>query len=171
MTHSFQDMSLDFFECNPFYTIGRDWFALTAQKPDGKVNTMTAGWGGFGMMWGKPCSFVVVRDSRYTMEFLDEADRFSMTFFEGKSGHMMLKYIGSVSGRDEDKIKNARLKVDYYEDVPYLDDGKIIFICRKMFKGPLDPEDFTDIGIDSEFYKDKDYHKLYIAEVERFMAR
>ncbi len=170
MNHTFQDMSLEYFECNPFELIAKDWFAVTAER-DGKVNTMTAGWGGFGTMWGKPCVFVVVRDSRYTKEFMDDADRFSMTFFEGKTGKMVLKYLGSVSGRDEDKFKNANLGVDYHNGVPYLDDGKVVFICRKMFCAPMEPESFLDENIAPDWYPEGDYHNLYIAEVEQFLAR
>ena len=170
MAHSFQDMSLDYFECNPFNTIGQDWFAITAKKGD-KVNAMTAGWGGMGAMWGKSCVFVVVRKSRYTKEFMDASDRFSITFFPDKKGKGLLKYLGSVSGRDEDKLSVARVGVDYYEDVPYIDAGKIVLICRKMFCAPLEKSGFLDAEIDPKWYADGDYHDLYIAEVERFMAR
>ena len=170
MAHSFQDMSIDYFECNPFNTIGQDWFAIMAGDENGS-NAMTAGWGGMGVMWGKNVFFVVVRRSRYTHEFLDKHDRFSITFFPDKKGRMLLKYLGSVSGRDEDKVKNSRTTIDYDDGVPFLDEGKIVFICKKMYRGAIDPEDFLDSAIDAEWYKDGDYHDLYIGEVEKFMAR
>ena len=81
--HSFQEITSDVMEINPFKVIGQDWFLLTAEK-DGKVNTMTAAWGGLGVMWGKNVAYVVVRDSRYTKEFIDGAERFSMTFLDEK---------------------------------------------------------------------------------------
>lgn len=90
--------------------MARNGFALTAEK-DGKVNTMTAGWGGLGVMWGKNVAFVVVRDSRYTKEFIDSSDSFSLTFFENTPDNKkMLSYIGSTSGRDEDKSQMQTLR-------------------------------------------------------------
>ena len=63
---------------NPFQMIGKDWLLITAKKGD-KVNTMTASWGGVGVMWGKPVAYLVIRDSRYTKEFVDAGDRLSVS--------------------------------------------------------------------------------------------
>lgn len=167
--HSFQEISSDLMEINPFKAIGQDWFLLTAEK-DGKVNTMTASWGGLGVMWGKNVAYVVVRDSRYTKEFMDGAERFSMTFLD-ENYRAAMKYLGAVSGRDEDKIHNARLHVDYDHDVPFIDEGNMVFICKKMFLAPMKPESFIDSTLDEQWYSTKDYHNLYIAEIEHFLAR
>ena len=43
----------------------RQGFLLTAQK-DGKVNTMTVGWGALGVMWGKDVMITSVRPERYS---------------------------------------------------------------------------------------------------------
>ena len=80
-----------------FAELGRDWALITAQK-DGKVNTMTAAWGGIGVMWGKDVAFVVVRPTRYTKEFLDAGDTFSLSFLPAEH-KKTLSYFGSVSGR------------------------------------------------------------------------
>lgn len=171
MKHSFQPMDLNFFECNPFEKIGTDTFAITATK-DGKVNTMTAAWGGLGVMWGKKVAYIVVRDSRYTKEFLDASDRFSMTFFDKQDKNkMILKYIGTVSGRQEDKIKNANLTIDYENGTPYIDEGNLIFICKNLYRAPMPASDFLDAAIDEKWYSNKDYHNLYIAEIETMLAR
>jgi hypothetical protein len=68
-------------EQNPFKLIGQDWMLITAEK-DGKVNTMTASWGGFGVMWAKNVAYIVMRPQRYTKEFVDNSDTFSLTFFD-----------------------------------------------------------------------------------------
>ena len=44
-------------------------------------------------------------------------------------------------------------------------------ICRKMFMAPMKPEDFIDDTIDGQWYSTKDYHNMYIAEIEHFLAR
>ncbi len=63
---------------NPFHMIGKEWMLVTAEK-DGKVNTMTASWGGVGIMWGKPVAYVFIRPQRYTKEFIDGTDTFSLS--------------------------------------------------------------------------------------------
>lgn len=67
-----------------------------------KCNTMTASWGGLGVMWSKNVAFVVVRPQRYTKEFLDAEPAFSLSFL-GDEHRKALSYLGSVSGRNEDK--------------------------------------------------------------------
>ena len=95
----------------PFEMIGKDWMLITAQK-DGKVNTMTASWGGMGVIWNKNVAFVFIRPSRYTKEFVDNTDSFSLSFF-GEEYKDKLTYLGRTSGRDENKIEKAGLTVTH----------------------------------------------------------
>ena len=57
---------------NPFELIGKDWMLISAGTAE-KWNTMTASWGGVGVMWGKPSATCYIRQSRYTKTFV--ADR------------------------------------------------------------------------------------------------
>ena len=77
--HAFQKVDIDQFEVNPFDKIGKDWMLVTAGNEE-KANTMTASWGGMGVMWGKNVVFVFIRDSRFTKEFIDREGRFSLSF-------------------------------------------------------------------------------------------
>ena len=167
--HSFQPISLSELELNVFKTIGEEWMLVTAEK-DGKTNTMTASWGGIGVLWGKNVAYVFIRESRYTKELIDSSDTFSLSFFRGYNKRE-LKYLGAVSGRDEDKIKNARFSVDYLNGTPYIDEATSVLICRKMAAQPISKEFFLDSNIDSTWYKDGDYHVMYVAEITDFLAR
>ena len=171
--HKFQPYPADLLELNPFTKIGTEWMAVTAG--DGKkVNTMTASWGTIGVLWGKNVVSIFIRDSRYTKEFIDKQDTFSLTFFDmqNKENKLALKYFGAVSGRKEDKIADAKMHVDYASDgTPYIDEGNLVLICRKMSATKILPEQFIDDAIDSTWYKDKDYHTMYIAEVTEILAR
>ncbi len=168
--HSFQPIPSELFELNPFEKIGKDWMLVTAEK-SGKPNTMTASWGGFGVMWGKNVAYIVVRESRYTKEMIDGSDTFSLSFLNHKEYKSTLKYLGVISGREEDKIRNARLHVDYSNQTPYIDEASMVIICKKMFAQPVAPENFTDASIDETWYKDKNYHTLYIGEIVEILAR
>ena len=63
---------------NTFDMIGKDWLLLTAEK-DGKVNTMTASWGGVGILWNKKVAYIFVRPQRYTKEFIDSNEKLSIS--------------------------------------------------------------------------------------------
>ena len=64
------------------------------------------------------------------------------------------------------------MHVDYASDgTPFIDDGNLVLICRKMSATKILPEQFIDDTIDSTWYKDKDYHTMYIAEVTEILAR
>lgn len=106
---AFETVKIDAFMENPFTLIGKQWMLITAEK-DGKVNTMTASWGGLGEIWEQSAAYIVVRPQRYTKEFLDAADTFSLTFFE-ESYRKTLSYLGTVSGREEDKIAKPGLTI------------------------------------------------------------
>ena len=111
--HAFQKVDFDQFEVNPFDKIGKDWMLVTAGNEE-KANTMTASWGGMGVMWGKNVVFVFIRDSRFTKEFIDREGRFSLSF-PSEEYRKEMKFLGTVSGRDEDKIKEAGVHVAYHD--------------------------------------------------------
>lgn len=167
--HSFQELDFAQMELNPFEKIGKDWMLVTAGNEE-KVNTMTASWGGVGVMWGKNVVFVFVRDSRYTKEFIDREGRFSLSFPSDQYRKEM-KFLGSVSGRNENKIEEAKVHVGYYDGVPYIDEGNLILICRVMSCTPIKKEDYIDAAIDGQWYASGDYHNMYVAEITHLMAR
>lgn len=154
---------------NPFKLIGKEWMLITAQK-DNKVNTMTASWGGLGIMWAKEVAIVVIRSSRFTKEFVDASDTFSITILDD-SYRKALGYLGSVSGRDEDKIQKTGLTVQYSQETPYFEEGRMVMICKKLSSQKMPPESFIDADIDEKFYSDKDYHTMYIAEIKQVLVK
>lgn len=166
----FSSIQPEEFERSPFKMIGKDWMLIAAQK-DGKVNAMTAAWGGLGVMWGKNVAFIVIRKSRFTKEFVDGANGFSLTFFDHEKYGKMLGYMGNTSGREEDKIKRSGLNVLHHGDVPYFAESKTTMICKKLAMQPLPAESFLDMEIDEKWYGDKDYHDLYIGEVVEILEK
>ena len=157
-------------EFNPFQKIGKEWMLITAGNR-GKANTMTASWGGVGVMWGKNVVFAFIRDTRYTKEFVDKEGTFSLTFFD-KSYRSALKYLGAVSGRDEDKLAGARMNLDYYEDgTPYVDEGNLVIVCKKLSATRITKEQLIEDGLMEQFYADENMHTMYIGEIIGVLAR
>ena len=150
-------------ELNPFQMIGRDWMLITAKKGN-IVNTMTASWGMMGVFWGKVVVQVGIRPQRYTKEFVDAGDVFTLTFFDGEKKKEM-SYLGSVSGRDEDKITKAGLHVEEVDGAPTFSEGKIVIVCKKLMETPLNTANFKENWIEEKWYPAKDYHIMYTAEI------
>ena len=111
---------------NPFTKIGREWMLITAGNED-KFNTMTASWGGVGVLWGKNTVTVYIRESRYTKEFVDAGDKFTVAFF-GEAYREALNICGSVSGRDEDKVKRAGLTPLFLDGTAAFEEADMIFV-------------------------------------------
>lgn len=158
------------FYCAPFDLIGNQWMLITAKK-DEIVNTMTASWGGLGVIWNKNVAYIFVRQSRYTKEFIDGSDSFSLSFFDPDQYRKTLAYLGNVSGREEDKIQKSGLTVVYEEEIPYFQEAQRVLLCSKLSRHFLGAEGFMKDGIDSQMYHDGDYHDLYIGEVLHILER
>jgi flavin reductase (DIM6/NTAB) family NADH-FMN oxidoreductase RutF len=142
---------------------------LTVKSGD-KVNTMTASWGGLGVMWYRNVAYVVIRPQRYTKEFIDAQDNFSITSFDD-SFKKQLGYLGSVSGRNEDKITKSGLTLKYIDGIPYFEEANLVITCKKLFSQPFLPENFHDKSLIQECYPNKDYHTLYIGEITKVLKR
>lgn len=153
---------------NPFKMIGRDWMLITAGNGE-KVNTMTASWGGMGTLWNKDVAFVFVRPQRYTKEFIDREDTFSLSFFT-EDLRKELSYLGSVSGKDEDKIKKAGLTVEMTEGTPCFKEAKVTVICRKLYRQPLSEDGFIDKELVDKTYPNKDWHDVYVGEILKVLV-
>jgi flavin reductase (DIM6/NTAB) family NADH-FMN oxidoreductase RutF len=165
---SFTEISAESLQENPFHLIGREWMLITAEN-EGKIATMTASWGGLGVMWNKNVAFIALRPQRYTKEFVDASNHLSLSFFEEKH-RKNLAYCGRVSGRDEDKVAHCGFTVVHEKGTPYFEEARLVLICRKMFAQPYKAENFIDPEI-MDCYEKKDYHTLYIVEIEKILVK
>lgn len=165
----FREIAAEAFDASPFRRIGKDWMLIAAER-GGKVNAMTASWGGMGVMWNKNVAFIVIRPQRYTKEFVDGSGMFSLNFLDG-SRRADLNYFGSTSGRDEDKIAKTGLTVERADGASYFGEADTVFLCRKLYAQPYREECFLDQAIVGEMYPKKDFHTLYVGEVIRILVK
>ena len=56
---------------NVFRLIGERWMLITAGDREG-FNTMTASWGGLGVLWGMHVATCYIRPQRYTYGFMEK---------------------------------------------------------------------------------------------------
>lgn len=165
----YREIKPEDFNRSAFKMIGKDWMMITAAQ-DECWNAMTAAWGGLGVMWGKNVAFVVVRPQRYTKEFIDKTNVFSLSFFT-EEYRGMLTHFGTVSGREEDKIQKARLTPIKSEEAPMFEEAKITMLCQKLYAQNFNEECFIDKNLDQIWYPEHDYHTLYIAEIKKILIK
>ena len=130
--HTFQKKDKTVLTMNPFDKIGKQWMLITSGDED-KANTMTASWGGVGVLWGSDVVYIFVRQSRYTKEFIDKTGHFSISFL-GEEYRKALQHLGTVSGRDGDKISEAGVSVAYENGIPYIDEAELVLTCTALLQ-------------------------------------
>ena len=163
-----KQIEINEFSENPFKLIGSDWMLITAKKGD-KTNMMTASWGGVGILWNKPVATIYVRPQRYTKEFIDNEEYFSLCVLP-EEYRQILNYCGTKSGRDEDKIAETKLTIDESEKAPIFKESRLVLICKKLYAQDLTEQSFIDNSLVEKNYKAKDFHTMYIAEIEKILT-
>lgn len=141
------------------------WLLLTAgdfaQK---RFNCMTISWGSFGILWGRPIAMIVVRPQRYTYEFTEEFDNFTLSVFPPQH-HRTLEVLGSKSGRRMDKVNNSGLTAIASNHIssPGFAEAELIAECRKIYFHDFDPRNFLADYIQPNY--NRDYHRMYFGEI------
>lgn len=148
---------------NPFELIGKQWMLISAGAED-RWNTMTASWGGVGVIWGKPAATCYIRHSRYTKAFVDDSAYFTLTFL--REGHRdALNLLGSKSGREMDKMHDSGLTPVFVDGQPAFEEAELVLVCRKRCCTEIPPEDILQQETLDKWYDDQDYHAMYIGEI------
>ena len=165
---AFKEISVKELKENFISLISDEWTLICAGNKE-KFNMMTASWGGFGEMWNKDVATVVIRPQRYTKEFVDSDDYFTLTFFgSNKDIH---KICGSKSGREVDKVETTGLTPIFDNNSVYFEQARIVVICKKVYCSQINPECFSDKSYIDKFYAEKDYHYAYIGEIEKVLIK
>ena len=153
---------------NVFERIFHEWFLITAQKPDGTVNTMTAAWGGMGINFGVPSIHCYVRPHRYTYEFTEACERMTFCFF-GDGCREELEFLGSRSGRDGDKIAASGLTPITEGDVTYFAEAKLVIVGRRRYTATVENAHFDRAEDRENQYPDGAPHRVYVCDIERVL--
>lgn len=144
---------------------------VTAGTED-KCNTMTASWGGLGVIWHKNVATIYIRPERYTYELIEKEEYFTLSFF-GDEYKSVLAKCGSTSGRDMDKIKENGLTVKASDKGGvYFAQAELVLVCRKRYAQDLDTS--LMLGLDPSDYYGADHggvHRMYIGEIVQALVK
>ena len=169
-----KEISVSELQMNPMDMIAREWMLVTAGNRERGYNTMTASWGHLGSVWGHggglPTAVVYLRPQRYTKEFVDREEYFTITVFP-EAYKKALGYLGSHSGRDGDKVAVAGLTPVFEGEYTTFAEAKLTLVCRKLYRGSLNAEGFVDTSIIGEHYPNSDFHDFYIGEIVKALVK
>ncbi len=149
---------------NVFKLLDIKWMLITAGTPE-HFNTMTASWGGLGVLWNKSVVIIYIRPQRYTYKFIEENSSFNITFFN-KKYKPALNFCGSKSGRDYDKVKETGLTpvITPSNNISF-QEAYLSIDCKKIYADDIKPDSFIDKTIIDKVYPSKDFHRFYIGEI------
>ena len=139
---------------------------LLTTASEGKVNTMTIGWGTVGVDWSRPIFIAYVRESRHTKAMLEKNPEFTVNIPYGDLDKRILGYCGTRSGRNTDKITDLGLTLTEPDviSVPGIKELPLTLECKVLYHEEQDlsriPADIID-----QYYKDGDHHHVYYGEI------
>jgi len=170
MLDGFKEINPEQISENLLKLIGQDWTLITAGPTD-SYNTMTASWGGFGILWSRNVCWCVIRPQRYTYEFMEREEHFTLSFFEEKYRDA-LNLCGTKSGRDIDKAAATGL-IAIEGTLPATTtfaQACLVMECRKIYIQDVDPKNFLDPTIEKN-YPIQDYHRMYLGEIVKCWSK
>ncbi len=166
---AFHEISPEAFTGNPFTLIKKDWMLVTAGNK-ASHNAMTASWGGLGELWGSYVSTVYIRPQRYTLEFVEREQYYSLCFFD-ENYREALNFFGTKSGRDFDKDKETGLTPVFDNLAPYYAQAKLVLICRKLYRQDMEASCFLDQSQLEKWYPDRDLHRVFVGEIVKILEK
>lgn len=155
---------------SPFSSFKTQWMLITSGVDNlyPNYNTLTASWGGFGYIWESPVAFAFVRPTRHSFSFLNENELMSLSFFDNKYKKQLL-HCGNHSGKDGDKIKQCGLNaISLEHGLIGFKEAKLTLKCKKLYTQDLKEENFLQKDFIQNFYPIKDFHRMYISEIQGF---
>lgn len=166
----FQEVEVEQLSLNPFTAIGEQWMLVSAGDEE-KCNTMTASWGGMGVLWGMPTVTVYLRPQRYTRTFVEAKGLFTVSFL-GEEHREALAYCGRVSGREVPvKIEAAGLTPYYVDGTTAIEEAELVLVCRTIYSDEMPPENFVMKEADERWYPEHDYHRMFIGQIVRALRK
>ena len=151
---NFMEKSFDLFN--------KGWALVTAGNMD-RFNTMTISWGSLGTLWNRPVATVYVKPIRYTHDFLDSNEYFTVSFFDSEYRDD-LAVLGTLSGKDGDKVAKTQLTAVAVGDAVSFKEAKLTLLCRKIYRQDMDKSFMPDFAVE-KYYTDEAEHTMYVGEV------
>ena len=126
-------------------------------------NTMTIGWGMIGTIWRKKTFVAYVKPVRYTYQFMENNDYFTISFYD-KKYIKEIGYLGSKSGRNTNKVKDVNFHPVQLDNGVTFEEAYCTIVCKKYYWSDINKENVMQIDID-RYYSNEDVHRVYYGEI------
>jgi len=168
MKNGFKNVEFKDFEFPKFDEI-KEGFLITAGNLK-NFNTMTAGWGNFGVFWSKPSLVVYVRDTRYSYGFFNENEYFTVSFLP-ETMKDAINICGTLHGNEVDKVALSHLSPFEIGKSVAFEQAEKVIVCKKVLHADVVPENMDDSSFDSKIYPLKDYHRMFFGEIIKIISK
>lgn len=163
-----REISIENFKMNPFQLFDKQWALLAAGNESG-FNGMTVSWGTIGILWNKNVVTVFIRPDRYTREFVEKHDRFTLSFYKEEFRKTLL-LLGTKSGRDSEKMKESGLTPLFMDGTVSFEEAEMTIVAKKLYCQRMDENFIIDPKI-KELYPENDYHFVYQGEILKIVEK
>lgn len=158
----------------PVFELFNDHWALVTAGDIDDYNTMTIGWGSMGTIWGPPHKgksvlTVYVSPCRYTHEYLEKNEYFTVSFFPERY-RRDLGILGSKSGRDGDKVALTELTPVAVEHGVDFAQAELSFVCKKLYAHQFE-KDQVPQEVADWIYSRIPPHSMFIGEIVEAIER
>jgi len=126
-------------------------------------NTMTIGWGMIGTIWRKKTFIVYVKPTRYTYNYMENNDYFTVSFYKEQYKEAMV-YLGTKSGRDTNKVKDMNFHPVPLNNSVTFKEAYCTILCKKYYYTDINQKNVPEEAID-RYYKDNCLHRVYYGEI------
>lgn len=167
---AFKEIEANLINENFIKNIGDEWMLITAGNKD-SYNMMTASWGFAGVMWGFPTAIAAIRPERYTTEFVEREDYYTLSFYgDNKKIHAVC---GKESGRNVNKTEKTGLTPVFDDETgaPYFEEARMVLICQKVYEQTLEKSGFLNDEIPKSAYPTENYHKMFYGKILKALIK
>ncbi len=153
--------------------VGKD-LALISAGTQEKFNSMTIMFGAVGMIWSKNAYFAFIKPERYTFDFIQANEYFTVSYFP-KTLNKIHKVFGFQSGRDVDKIGATGITPEFIDNGITFKEADEIYICKKIYFKQMD-KNFEPADVVAQYNDPKNIifgesHYALIGEIEKHIVR
>ncbi len=147
--------------------IANEWMLITAGDQHA-YNMMTASWGFMGEIWGNDTAVALIRPQRYTLEFVEKHDYYTLSFYGNQK--QIHKICGSMSGRDVNKTELTGLTPIFSDNSVYFKEANLVIICKKQYVQEMTEECFCDKEA-LKWFENKDFHKMIFGKIVKVLVK